>query len=268
MSQRSTVTCGFVLLIFGIFLLLTTIGVFEIDFWGILVPALMIVLGVLTLWMVATRRGGPTHAAAHAGLEGAESARVHVRFGAGRLTLTGGASEAEVGSVEALGGVSQKVSTIGGQRAVEWWVPAEFLEDVLAPWKWSGRELPSWEVRLREGIPIELHVEAGACQMDLDLTGLRVGDLRLITGASAVTVRMPAAGETRAHISAGAAGVKVRVPSGVAARIRVPTSLGEVTVDRGRFPGGDGQFESREYASAADKLDLTVEVGAASVEIS
>jgi len=44
--------------------------------------------------------------------------------------------------------------------------------------------------------------------------------------------------------------------------------LGEVKVDRSRFPGGDGLFESKDYATAGNKVDLSVEVGAASVEIS
>jgi hypothetical protein len=50
--------------------------------------------------------------------------------------------------------------------------------------------------------------------------------------------------------------------------VRVPTGLGEIEVDRRRFPGGGGQFESKDFAIAANKVDLSVEVGAASVEIS
>jgi hypothetical protein len=268
MSQRFTLTCGLGLLIFGVLLLLTTLGVFQIDFWGFLVPAAMIGLGILTLWLVATRRNEPTRSEVHAALDGAASAVVHLRFGAGRLTLAGGAGPDEVGAVDAFGGVEQKVSTTGTRRSVEWKVPTEFIGEVLAPWKWAGREPPAWSVRLRQGIPIDLRVEAGACDMDLDLTSLQIGELRLLTGASGVQLRMPAAGETRAHVSAGAAGVRVIIPEGVAARIRVPTNLGEVSVDPGRFPGSGGQFESRDYAAAANKLDLTVEVGAASVNIS
>jgi hypothetical protein len=122
---------------------------------------------------------------------------------------------------------------------------------------------------LREATPLRLEVETGACQMDLDLTSLLVRDLRIATGASSTLVRMPtAAGETRARVSAGAAEVKVRIPPGVAARIRVPTSLGEVKVDQSRFPGGSGSFESPDYAEARNKVDLSIEIGAASVDVS
>ena len=121
---------------------------------------------------------------------------------------------------------------------------------------------------LNEAIPLSLDIEAGACEMQLDLTSLQVRDLRLVTGASSVDVRMPqAAGETKVRLTAGAAGVKVHIPAGVAARVRVSTGLGEVEVDRTRFPGGNGLFESKDFASAAHKVDLSIEVGAASVEI-
>ncbi|MBF8256721.1 MAG: hypothetical protein HW375_1628 [Anaerolineales bacterium] len=269
MTQRSSATCGLFLLLFGMLLLLATTGLIQVDFWGVFIPLLMIAFGGLTLWMVSTRRGGPQHVEVHVPLEGAKSARVRVRFGAGRLTLAAGGQGDELGAVQAFGDVRQRATTTGDERSVEFWVPTEFLGDILAPWKWSGLQPPSWDVKLREAIPLTLDVEAGACQMDLDLTSLQVRDLRLVTGASSVIVRMPgAAGETRARITAGAAEVKIRVPPGVAARVRVPTGLGEVKVDRGRFPGGDGLFESKDYATAANKVDLSIEVGAASAEIS
>jgi hypothetical protein len=269
MTQRSSTTCGLVLLLFGLLLLMATTGLIQVDFWGILIPVLMIGFGGLTLWMVFTHRGGPRHVEVHAPLEGAKSASIRFRFGAGVLKLGAGAQGDDLGAVQALGEVRQHASTSGDERIVEFWVPTEFFGDVLAFWKWSGSSPPSWNVQLRQAIPLSLNFEAGACQMDLDLTSLQVRDLRLVTGASSVTVRMPiAAGETHARITAGAAEVKVRVPPGVAARVRVPTGMGEVEVDRGRFPGGDGLFESRDFSTAANKLDLSVEVGAASVEIS
>jgi hypothetical protein len=269
MTQRSSAACGLVLLLFGVLLLLATTGLIRVDFWGILIPVLMIAFGGLTLWTVFTRRGGPRQVEVHVPLQGAKTARVRVRFGAGRLTLAAGAKADELGEVQALGDVRQSAATTGDERSAEFWVPTEFLGDVLAPWKWSGRQPPSWEMRLQQAIPIQIDVEAGACQMDLDLTSLQVRNLRLVTGASSVMVRMPAAaGETHAKVTAGAADVKVRIPMGVAARIRVPTGLGEVQVDRSRFPGGDGLFESSEFGTAANKVDLSVEVGAASVQVS
>ncbi|HMK08715.1 MAG TPA: hypothetical protein VK449_06745 [Anaerolineales bacterium] len=268
MTQRTSVTCGALLLGFGLLLLLATTGVIHIDFWGILIPALMIALGVLTLWTVTRRRDEPTNVELHTRLDGAERASIRVRFGAGRLSLGGGAAGEDLAIVQAFGAASQRATTVGDERTVDYWIPAEFIGDILAPWKWTGQHPPSWDLRLREGVPTRLVVEAGACELDLDLRSLVVRDLRLATGASAVTVRMPsAAGETHVRIAAGAAEIKVEVPPGVAARIHVPTGLGAVEVDNNRFPGGGGEYQSPDYASAANKVDLTVEIGAASFRI-
>ena len=269
MSQRASIACGFVLLLIGVVLLLATTGVIQFDFWGILVPSLMIALGGLTLWLVFTRRDEPKRIELHAPLGGATSAHIRVRFGAGRLTLSSGATGDDVASLEAFGSAQVSASTLGEERSVEFWGPIDFFVDVLSPWRWSGGAPPSWQLRLREATPLRLEFETGACQMDLDLTSLLVRDLRIATVAISTMVRMPsAAGETRARISAGAAEVKVRIPPGVAARIRVPTSLGEVKVDRARFPGGSGSFESPDYAQARNKVDLSVEIGVASADIS
>lgn len=269
MSTRTSATCGLILLIFGLLLLLATTGLIAIDFWGILIPGLMIAFGALTLWMVFTRSGELERTEARVALEGTSSAVLKVRFGAGRLTLGAGATGDELCRVDALGAVAQRSTTAGQERSVDLWIPGDFVADVLAPWKWSGRQPPTWDVRVRQALPVRLEVQAGACEMNLDLTDLVVRDLRLITGASSVMLRMPtSAGETNARVTAGAADVKVRIPPGVAARVRVPTGLGEVNVDRSRFPGGEGLFESKDFAGAANKIDLSVEVGAASVEIS
>ena len=66
----------------------------------------------------------------------------------------------------------------------------------------------------------------------LDLRDLKVTDLKLETGASATEVTLPAsAGFTRVKVQAGAARVDMRVPGGVAARIK--TSAGAGVGDRG-----------------------------------
>ncbi len=61
--------------------------------------------------------------------------------------------------------------------------------------------------------------------------------------------------------------MKVWIPHGVAARVVTQTGLGEVKVDKARFPGVGPVYQSDDYSSATNKVDLSVEVGAASVEV-
>jgi hypothetical protein len=61
--------------------------------------------------------------------------------------------------------------------------------------------------------------------------------------------------------------VVVRVPSGVAARIRASGGLADIRVDRDRFPRAGGVYQSADYDTAANKVDIDVEAGVGSVNI-
>jgi hypothetical protein len=90
----------------------------------------------------------------------------------------------------------------------------------------------------------------------------------LQTGASAIDLTLPAnAGYTRVDISAGAASVTVRVPSGVAARVRARGGLASVCVDRDRFPRVRGVHQSLDYDTALNKVDVNIETGVGSVDV-
>ena len=75
------------------------------------------------------------------------------------------------------------------------------------------------------------------------------------------------AGRVRARIDSGVASTIIRVPEGVAARIRVENGLGDVRVDRERFPRSGGGYESPGYVDAVDAVDLDVHNGVGSVRI-
>ena len=60
----------------------------------------------------------------------------------------------------------------------------------------------------------------------------------------------------------------MRIPTGVAAKIHASSGLGKVTVEP-RFSKTDGHtYQSPDYDSAADKIEITVNSGAGNVSIS
>jgi hypothetical protein len=127
------------------------------------------------------------------------------------------------------------------------------------------------QVDLNPAVPITtLTVQSGAADAKLDLSTLRVSTLDINVGAAATTVQLPeAAGATSAHISGGAATITVNVPQGVAARIQHRGGLSTLTVDSSRFPlVSDGLYQSPDYATAQNKVDLTLETGIATIQIS
>ena len=130
-----------------------------------------------------------------------------------------------------------------------------------------GRSL-DWTVNLNEEIPLSLNLETGASDTRVDLSDLRVTDLRLQTGASSSEIALPAsAGHTKAVIRSGAASVKVRVPDGVAARIKATGGMADISVNKNRFPRVGGVHQSEEYATAENKVDIDIETGVGSVSV-
>jgi hypothetical protein len=124
------------------------------------------------------------------------------------------------------------------------------------------------ETLFTRNIPLELTLKTGASSAEVDLTDLKVARLRIETGASRSTVRLPAgAGYTEATVQAGAAQITIIVPEGVAARIREDVGLASVRVDTFRFPKADGLYESTGFDTASNRVELHVQGGVASVEV-
>lgn len=268
MTSRWVGGCGILLIGLGVLLFLSSAGLITVDFWRVLFPLFMIGLGALTIW-IAVSRGSEiprTHLAVPLG--SSREGRVRVRYGAGRLSVAAGAGSENLVEVDALGGAVRSERVEGQVRVVELQPPTEFLGEVLAPWRWAGGDPPSWRVRLQGSVPLKLEIEAGACESQVDLAGLQVRAFDLMTGASSSQITMPMnAGKTTATIRAGAAEVKILVPLGVAARVLTQAGLGEVRVNQARFPAGGGGYQSLDYETAPNRVELRIEVGAGSVAV-
>jgi hypothetical protein len=81
-------------------------------------------------------------------------------------------------------------------------------------------------------------------------------------------VRLPrAAGLTAVRAEAGAASLTVEVPVSVAARIRSRMGLGSTQVDETRFARSAAGFESADYGTAPNRVDIDISGGVGSVRV-
>ena len=120
---------------------------------------------------------------------------------------------------------------------------------------------------LEEDVDLELDLRTGASESRLDLSDLLVNSLDLKTGASSTRVTAPEQGHTRASVEAGAASVDFRVPLGVAARITTDTGLAEVDIDTSRFLPSAGGYESPDYSTSVNRLELRIRGGVANFKV-
>jgi hypothetical protein len=212
-------------------------------------------------------RGRPAEVVADATpLEGARSARVAMKHGAGELIVRGGAAPDVLYSGGFAGGVAKQVTRQGEALSVT--LSARTPDWFGWPGPMFGTHGLDWDLRLNESVPLALSVESGASSSRLDLSGLCVTDLDVRTGASSTVIVLPAhAGRTRAKFSSGAASVDVTVPDGVAARIHGGIGVGSLDVDQRRFPRRDGGYESADFGTAENRVELEVEGGVGSVRV-
>lgn len=266
--RKSTLFWAVILILVGLLLLLSNLGLLDVDIWSLIWPLLLIAFGLSILWGVLF--GGPSVETEEVAipLEGASQARVRVKHGAGRLRVDASAGQDNLISGTFGGGLEHRERRDGDTLNVEMRLSGRAFPDIFFPWMWGPGSMLDWTFGLNGRVPLSLQVEAGAGEARLDLTELQVTDLRLQTGASSTSLTLPAnAGHTRAKIEAGAASVTVRVPPDVAARIRAEGGLASINVDRNRFPREGGLYRSPDYDTAANKVDLHIEAGVGSIDV-
>ncbi len=195
-------------------------------------------------------------------LDGLESARVEVDFGAGKLLL-GSLPESSENLAEGQFGGSGKVDATVKRRGSEATLK---LSRTSGSFLWGAEE--EWNVNLSRRVAIDLDLDTGASNVELDLTDLRVEKFTLNAGASKLHVRFSkAAGATDATVKAGAADLDLVVPEGVAARISIDAVLANVNVDETRFPKKGDRYESPGFDTAQNKLTLEIDSGVARITI-
>jgi len=244
----------------GIVLLLSTTGQLAAgpgeliaEYW----PWLLVGLGVWFLIGAFVPGGRPPDEALEIPLRDVSGGTVRVRFGAGTLESTL-AAPGHLVDGRFLGGVIHRELGPG---------IVELEQDTSYGMPWLHRE-STWTLGLTREIPLDLKVEAGASRTRLDLRDTKVRRLELKTGASETTVMLPrTAGQTDVKAEAGAASVTFVVPADVAARVHGVVALGRINVDESRFPRFGNDYQSSDYASATNRVDLEINGGVGSIRV-
>lgn len=124
------------------------------------------------------------------------------------------------------------------------------------------------DVRLANDLPTSLTVNAGAGELDIDLHDVKVTDLRLTVGASSTTLVLPhPSGEVAVRADGGASNLVIEIPGDVEARITVTGGLVSSSSSNPRATKSGNVIETAGYATAKDRLTVTVNGGVSSVNV-
>jgi hypothetical protein len=196
-------------------------------------------------------------------LQGARSANLRISHSAGELKIQGGAAASELLHGTFTGGLAHKADRNGDKLEVRL-RPARDMMDF--PFFGPGFRL-DWDLALNRDVPMALTLNLGANKSTLDLHDLSITDLKLDTGASDTHLILPARGRYRADLDLGAASIEISIPGGLSARIRAELGAVDLKIDSARFPHNGGYYQSSDFDSAANAVDLNIDAGATSIRV-
>ncbi len=149
-----------------------------------------------------------------------------------------------------------------------------------------------WDVSLSPEIPLNVNIDGGVGESDLDFSQLEIINLTVDSGVGDMTITLPATGskyevdvevgvgrvelrledgiDATIEISGGVGDTIIVVPAGVGVKltgdigvgdINVPGSYSHISTDEDRVVGESGVWESANYDDAAHRVTITFNGG-------
>jgi hypothetical protein len=197
--------------------------------------------------------------------QNAESVRAKLKMGAGVLNLTGGADRLMEGDfsynvVEWKPKVSYDVSGGAGELVLKQGSGGKGVN-------LGGKARNEWDIRLNEEVPIDLVVQMGAGESDLDLDTLILKGLDLQMGAGKTTVDLTG-DYTKgfdADIQGGVGEATVMLPSEVGVKAKPEGGLGKIKAE-GLERVGDS-YVNDAYGESDITLNVAVQGGVGEINL-
>jgi DNA-binding MarR family transcriptional regulator len=193
-------------------------------------------------------------------LDSVDSGRLVFASGASRLTLRA-ASEMDDLYWARFEGAPPKVEVEGGTVTFRYSRRFQLFGD------WRKH---SEEVTLNAAIPWEVEVRGGAARTEADLTGLELSSFVLKSGTSNLTLALPEpSGVVPVRLLGGASKVSIRRPTGTEARLTMKGGASELTFGEQSFDalGGKVRLQSPGYEGASDRYEIEVSGGASELTV-
>jgi len=226
-------------------------------------PSLVLTAGMILAFAACEERGPVTTETRVVRAEGALSAKVSLRMGAGVLRLSGGAEELMEGrflcnvkhwkpeiSYSVSGGKGRLTVRQGKGHSV-------FFG--------SGRN--KWDMHLTNTLPIDLHVSLGAGENRLDLRGLNLSSLDIQMGVGEVhlDLRGPRGRSFDVVIDGGVGSGRIVLPRDIGVRAEIHGGLGSV---HARGFRKDGHIYTNDaFGKSPVVLNLKINAGIGSIDL-
>lgn len=196
-------------------------------------------------------------------LGGADAASVRIEMPAGRLTVMGGA--------DVLAQATFRTNAVGWDPRVDYRLNGD--EGVLVV-NQIGDDIPlggelinEWDLQLSNAVPINLAIDTGAGEAELDLRGLDLSALQIQFGAGKTKLDLSSAldHDLRVTIDGGVGELSVSVPTDMGVQVSAETGIGQLT-EAGLRRDGD-TYVNEAFGEAAHTLYVDISSGIGAIKL-
>ncbi len=266
-ARRPSYFWGGALVVVGGLLLLGNVGLLNNVSWDYIWPVLLIGFGV---WLIVARvlpAGGPSYVGSATvdrsdPREGLTKAKLQIAVGSARLDVRGAA----------LGDLLYRVRIdASGARPEVQLDRSTGTVRISQPGNWmvGGWGRVKLDVQLNDGVSWEVDLDSGSVRGTVDMSTVPLAKFECDSASSRLdlSVSQPA-GAVPIRVEGGAVDVRLRRPSGAAARLHAAGGSIRVTADGVRQSGfGSLAWQSTGFDSSSDRYEARFSGGSVRAEV-
>ncbi len=195
--------------------------------------------------------------------DSAESLDVEIDFAVGKLVIGAGTTKWVEGKIDTK--VKKWYPSVNYKNKKD--VGYVTIQQQKKRFWTSGRQRNNWDLQLTNEIPVNLDVDIGVSDADLNLSGLRISHLSVDAGVGDTMIDLSGDWEQSfdADINLGVGDATIHLPKDVGVKLSVSKGIGKVKAD-GFISEGDGSYVNEAYESSDTKIHLDVDVGIGQVK--
>lgn len=123
------------------------------------------------------------------------------------------------------------------------------------------------DLKLSRLIPNHLFIKSTTGVFDLNFQDLNIPELEIETGSAQITISYSATSSNRTFMKSAATKVILKIPNGLAARIKTDSVVKEVKIDEKKFKKQDNTYTTVNFEGSTVKAEIEITGSAASVEV-
>jgi len=124
----------------------------------------------------------------------------------------------------------------------------------------------AWDFGFHPDVALDLSIDAGMGDVNLDLRTLTLESVKVNAGMSAVTIKLPETGKFDVDIDSGMGTVVIEVPAGLGVRLQTEAAIVGRNIPSG-YTRNNNRYTSPNYSNAEDRVNIQVDLGIGNITI-